>query len=576
MSAKSEVEVEHILHSVAYRHHLCADPLNGHGYRVAVLQALTAVAPRTRCLAAWFDAVHRFRALGFVLTRTYAAEGFTTIRQWLLHQFEHRGRVPTLVTEGLSYIRELVRWCREDRLVMDHVLHTRLILNLTTMVSYLDRQNLYRSSFSPEFSKRDGVVSEWVLSAERCVDFDEAVLQCDAYLEEVLTTMRREIPTRPTFSILYRLIDYYFATDNVEKMLAVMEDSVSYGLPVAESSTAKLMQLACALNDPAVPQLFIRWRVSLPQCVIATPDISRLLFYYARSGGGRPCPVCGEPYNHRNVGVYVWLETPPHQRRCPALVLGRKQKGELEEDQALPQNRNWSEQAFGLWELSRQRAIVWGPVEWRGFLLCCMFPPTAAAETRALGISPVEAQHSPARGMEAKALLDAHLPVEQMDDFLRATYMRLLRHHRPQLAAATTREWEEKSIRLSPMVLQEALMAATSIEGDEEAAPGQRYRDIQHIWRIIKEKDSYITPFTKRHVEARRGLLISRGSGPSAASTTRSDTSCGGHTANSSFKEQELLQEIIAFSPQRLSLLDMKDSASDFALGVTRKNVFIT
>ncbi|RNF05313.1 hypothetical protein TraAM80_04604 [Trypanosoma rangeli] len=319
---KNGKEVRHVLDTVLYCNPLCHDVLNGHGYRVAVLQALTAVAPRTQCMHEWFECVDKFRRLGFVLTRTFAAEGFTVIREWLSHHFSYEGRSPLLVTEGIFHIRELVQFCKEDRLVFDHVLYTRIVFLLTMIVGFFDRQNIYRSSFPENFTKRDGVVVEWVISCERCVDFDECVLQCDAMLEEVLEMLRQDIPSRPNFSVMYRLIDYYFATDNVEKMIAVMEDAESYGISIAESSTAKLMQLACALNYPTVPELFMRWRVSLPQCVLATPDMSRLMFYYARSGGGKPCPLCGEPYNHRNVNVYVWQNTPEHQRNCQAL-LGR-------------------------------------------------------------------------------------------------------------------------------------------------------------------------------------------------------------------------------------------------------------
>lgn len=690
MGAKNAREVQHLLDHVVYRHHLAGDPLNGHGYRVAILQALTAVAPRTVCLSAWWEAVHRFRGLGFMLTRAFAAEGFTTIRHWLTQQFDQHGRSPHLVIDGIRYIRGLLYWCKEDKLVFDHVMYTRIIFLLTMIVSYMDRHNLYRSNFSSgEFVKRDGIVVEWVLSAERCVDFDETVLQCDAFLEEVLSLMREDIPSRPAFNVFYRLIDYYFATDNVEKMLAVMEEAEEAGVPVAESSTAKLMQLSCALNHPATPALFLRWRVSLPQCLIATPDMSRLLFFFSRSGGGYPCPVCGEPFNHRNVLVYVWLETPPHQRNCPALQMGRKRKGELEECIVLPHNKDWSKEAWGLWHLSMARSITWGAVEWRGFLLCCMFGSPSAATK--MGYPPP---------LEAKALVDQHLPPERMDDFLRATYMRFLRHHQPHLAAETMQHWLSLgTFRMSPIALQEALMSAasilmtdevrilqmilqeeerdalvekreeviqnsslpsmdatkplpdvslvtpmTTVAGKTVAAVGelrsdldrlsdmegggrqneskrgwcrwlvsmgvvqvregvglsvvnpawkhQRYKDLQFIWKAILEKDTYVMPFTKRVLRARQAVLqeiwrkkkqiwemqdleknIDAGQendqieGESKEEREKEEV----HFA----EEQSLLDTIIMMTPRNISLLDMKDSASDFAVGSTKKNVFI-
>ncbi|KAH9597759.1 hypothetical protein LSM04_001333 [Trypanosoma melophagium] len=527
---KNAKEVRHVLDTVLYRNPLCHDVLNGHGYRVAVLQALTAIAPRTQCLHEWFECVDKFRRLGFVLTRTFAAEGFTVIRQWLSQHFSYEGRSPLLVTEGISHIRELVQMCKEDRLVFDHVLYTRIVFLLTMIVGFFDRQNIYRSSFPENFSKRDGVVVEWVISCERCVDFDECVLQCDAVLEEMLEMLRHDIPSRPNFSIMYRLIDYYFATDNVEKMIAVMEDADSYGIGIAESSTAKLMQLACALNYPNVPELFVRWRVSLPQCVLAAPDMSRLMFYYSRSGGGRSCPLCGEPYNHRNVSVYIWQKTPEHQRNCPVLMDARRRKGVLDDNVELPQNQDWSEMAFGLWDMSQSRAIEWGVVEWRSFLLCCMFSP---------------------RALEAKKLVDEHFDTAKMDDFLRATYIRLLRHHAPALVLFTLRDWREKSQRISPIVLQESLMCAAMV-GDAR----ERLKSLKDIWKSLLDRDSYVMPFTKRLLQKRLKELRARPSGVAE-------------------EEAALFEEMIGMQPRHLSLLDMKDSTGDFVVGTSKKNAYV-
>ncbi|XQJ26675.1 hypothetical protein NXY56_002639 [Leishmania guyanensis] len=542
-SAKNAREVRMVLERIVYTHHLCFDLLNGHGYRVAVLQTLTAVAPHASCMHEWFDCVARFRRLGFVLTRTYAAEGFTTIRQWLSREFLHRGRSPSLVTEGTTHIKELMQWCLEDRLVFDHVLYTRIVFLLTMVVSYLDRQNLYRASFPEDFAKRDGIVVEWVVTNERCVDFDECVLQCDALMEELLEQMRQDIPSRPPFSFMYRLADYYFATDNVEKMIAVMEDAESYGVSVAESTTAKLMQMACAFNSPQVPELLLRWRVLPPQCVLATPDVSRLLFFYSRAGGGLPCPHCGEPYNHRNVSVYCWLQTPPHQRQCPALRKARVQKGELEESQELPQNADWSTQAFRLFELSRARAIEWTAAEWRGFLLCCIFSP---------------------RAMEAKALMDQHLDVTAMDDFLRATYVRLLRHHAPAEAWPTLKKWKELQCNMSPIALQEALMATAMVP---DAAT--RLEHMKAVWQLLLEKDSYVMPLTRRFYQ-RRMAELTRG----YASPVGGDGKASQDDLATQQEEAQLMRTVVEMQPRRVSLLDVKDSAADFVVGTRRKNAY--
>ncbi|KPA78119.1 putative mitochondrial hypothetical protein [Leptomonas pyrrhocoris] len=536
---KNAHEVRQVLEKVVYIHSLCFDVLNGHGFRVVVLQTLTNVAPRTGCMMEWFDCVDRFRRLGFVLTRSFVAEGLTTIRQWLSHEFQGKGRVPSILTDGTAHIKELVQWCLEDRLVFDHVLYTRIVFLLTMIVSFFDRQNLYRISFPDDFAKRDGIVVEWVVTNERCVDYDECVLQCDALVEELLEQMRHHIPSRPPFSFMFRLADYYFATDNVEKLIAVMEDAESYGVNVAESTTAKLMQLACAFNYPQVPELLLRWRVLLPQCVLATPDISRLLFYFSRSGGGQPCPHCGEPYNHRNSSVYNWLQTPPHQRQCPALHTARVQKGELEESRELPQNADWSTQAFQLYDLSRERAIEWTATEWRGFLLCCMFSP---------------------RALEAKALLNAHFSVRSMDDFLRATYMRLLRHHAPEEAWPTLEEWRAQQCNMSPIALQEALMATAMI-----ADAAVRVGHMKQVWSLLMEKNSYVMPLTRRFYERRlRELTKQHAAAAAAASVDRAVQT----------EESQLMNLVITMLPRHVSLLDMKDSAADFVVGTRRKNVY--
>lgn len=535
--ARNPRDARVILERAVYPHHLCFDVLNGHGFRVMVLQTLTGVAPRIHCMHEWFDCVDRFRRLGFVLTRTFAAEGFTTIRQWLTNEFRSKGRSPALLTEGTAHVRELMQWSAEDRLVFDHVLYTRIIFLLTMIVSFFDRQNLYRASFAPDFTKRDGVVVEWVVSNERCTDFDECVLQCDGLMEEVLERMRAEIPSRPPFSLMYRLMDYYFATDNVDKMIAVMEDAVSYGVNIAESTTAKLMQLACAFNYPQVPELFLRWRVLLPQCVIATPDMSRLLFYYGRSGGGRPCPRCGEPFNHRNANVYCWMQTPPHQRACPALQMARMQKGELEESRELPQNADWSTKAFQLWEMSKSRSIEWGMVEWRAFLLCSIFSP---------------------RAMEAKQLLDDHFDLMAMDDFLRATYIRLLRHHAPEMVLPTLDRWKSHGCGMSPIALQEGLMGSVMVPDES-----MRIAHVKTVWAELLERDSYVMPLTRRFFERRREQLRS-------TAASRAEQGEGRISA----AEEQLMRDIIQMQPRRLSLLDMKDSASDFVVGTRRKNVY--
>ncbi|RNF05312.1 hypothetical protein TraAM80_04603 [Trypanosoma rangeli] len=186
--------------------------------------------------------------------------------------------------------------------------------------------------------------------------------------------------------------------------------------------------------------------------------------------------------------------------------------------------------AFGLWNLSQSRAIEWGAVEWRSFLLCCMFSP---------------------RALEAKGLLDKFFDHAKMDDFLRATYVRLLRHHAPELVLPTLLEWRGKGYRLSPIVLQESLMCTAMIADTTE-----RQRAVRHVWKALLEKDSYVMPFTKRLLQRRLEELRAQPT--------------GGITC----EEAAFFAEMIGMQPRHLSLLDMKDSTSDFVVGTSNKNAY--
>jgi hypothetical protein len=312
--AKHSRELRRVLETVVYRSALAWDVLNGHGYRVAMIQTLTSVAPRCHAVAEWIDCLSMFRPLGFQCDRVIIAEGINLIRAAALNKFQTDGRHPAIISDGLNRLRLMLEWSCEDNIQLDHVFFARLIAVATTLVSLFDRQNVYRANFPDDFNRRDGIVFEWVLGASRSTDYDQAVFLCNQFVEEVLLRLKEQLPTsRYSFGLFYRLMDYYFATDQPEKMLSAMEDSP---FPPAESSTAKLMQLACAFNLPNVPELFLKFRALPPQCVLASPDMSRLLFYYARAGGGKPCPECGERFNHRHPGLHIWEQTPEAQKRC--------------------------------------------------------------------------------------------------------------------------------------------------------------------------------------------------------------------------------------------------------------------
>lgn len=544
--AKHAREVRRVLENDIYRNPLAWDLLNGHGFRVAMIQTLTAVAPRCNAAAEWFDCVSKFRSLGFQCDRTAIAEGLNLTRSAAMQRFQADGRHPLIISDGLNRLRTLLEWSCEDRIQLDHVFFTRLLFITTTLVSFFDRQNVYRANFPEDFHRRDGVVFEWVLANSRCVDFDQAVQLCNTFVDEVLSRLHQRMPhSRISFGLTYRLMDYYFATDQPEKMLAVLEDSA---FPAAESSTAKLMQLACAFNLPNVPELFLRHRALPPQCVLASPDMSRLLFYYGRSGGGKPCQSCGEPYNHRHPGLHVWDQTTAEQKRCHLLALAQNQKSELETlHGGVPQCADHSAIANQLWALSVERNIPWNALEWRGYLLCCMFGPRDTA-------------------LAALALVDSQLAENKFDEFLRQTYLRVLRTHHPEgLLEQMGRFLEGKPVqRVSPIVLQEALITASGISHGP-----QRLDCTKRIWKLILQRDSYVVPYAarflrrqmeKRDLESR----VSEGMGEASSSS-----------AAISPEERALLQEIIGFRPRSVNLLDLKDGVADFVVGSTKKNVFV-
>ena len=261
------------------------------------------------------------RRLGFTLSRNFVSSALDMLKKWMQQRFGREGRNVEICDSILAYCRELIRMAREDGVSLDWVVHTRFVFIVTGIVAIFDRQNLYRELWPPndEVPRRAGIICDWVVAHERPQDYDDVVLKCNELVEEVLNMVRAdgESSARPPFSFMLRLADYYFATDNVYEMKNTLEQCKALNIAVAESTTAKFMQLACAANLPDVPQLFLTWRVERDNCTIATTDVFRLLMFYCRSGGGRPCPQCGEKFNHRNVYVHTWASTPKEQRRLP-------------------------------------------------------------------------------------------------------------------------------------------------------------------------------------------------------------------------------------------------------------------
>ena len=543
-NAKTNREVRQVVDQFILTHPFASDVLNGHGFRVATVVALTSVAPKTSAINEWFDVVERFRQFGFAVTRPHASEGSSMIKGWIQRRFQVDGRSPKMVTEAIDRIRQLLQWCIDDRVVFDHVLLARFISSAVQLVSYFDRQNVYRLNFAEAFTKRDAIVQEWALCRERAVDYDRCVELCDALVAEVLEASRRYLPNvRLPFSFTYRLFDYYFASDNVEKMLELLAACERDGMVVAEAVTAKVMQLVCTFNYPNATEIFLRWRVANPQSALATADATRLLFYYGRAGGGYSCPKCGEKFNHRNPSLAVWKSTPREQRDCEYANLARTRRGEFDDLKDTPQGQDWSLEAFNIWNLCHERGIRWSSNEWRNFLCCLMNSPTPKALA----------------GLE---LLDQNLTVDHFDDFLYATYCKMLRFHRPESIVTKLEEWRGLGSRFTPIVLQEALIAAAHVEEQKARIAAMRY-----CFDRISSVDSYITAYTRRVVDRvtdKRGLWKRQEQQQDQQQLTKDDR-----------EEVRIIAQISDLQPVVLGRLESKDSIWDLMPVRQRKNVYV-
>lgn len=537
--ASSPRELQLLLHTHVYTHPLCLDLLNGHGFRVFILQHLTRRCSKSGEIQTWFDFLRFARQCDFKLTRTNIALALESLKQFVLARFKRDGRDPRICTNTLQRAREILfDMAKEDGVPIDYVLYTRALQLLHNLLAVYDRQNVYRTTFPlNDLPRREGIVPEWVVphSAKTMEEFSDAIKQCDAFVDELMKEMRENSAhgTRPPFSFMLRLADYYFATDNVHGMLSVLEDCSELGVAVAESTTAKLMQLASAFNLPQTPALFIHWRASPRHCVLAAPDMSRLMFYFARSGGGLPCPECHDTFNHRNVRY----ASEANNTSCSLLQLARTRKGELEERSDVPQCRDWSNVALRCFEFSRARAISWGFTEWRAFLLCCMH--TKNLDTR----------------WSVLKLIQQHFPRSQWDDFLAVTFLRFLKRTDPALIYPTMCEWDRLGMKRSPLALQEAVLGLMRMtnkkkEEEKEEEDEERVKHVKGIVQRMRETDVYVMPMTKRHIIM---FLLDN---------------------KVSETEQLLWKEVEHLQPRQPDMIEQKDSCSDISPGPTKKQQF--
>jgi hypothetical protein len=514
---KQERELRRIIDELVMPHPLFRDLLNGHGFRVHVFGKLLSASTRLGDVDIIFEHLAQVRTVGFLLTRNYCAVILDNVKRHINKRFQREGRNPDIAASVIRKCRHLRLMAEEDHVPYDFVMHTRELHIAASIAAVYDRQNLYRSNFPLEdVPRREGIVVDWVVShIERVYDFDTVVRLTEEFVRETVERVKGT-HVRPTFSFMTRLADFYFAVDNVDRMLAVIEDSHALGIDVAESTYAKFMQLACAFNVAEVPELQLKFRVAPPQCTVATPDMSRLLGYYGRAGGGKPCPECGEPFNHRNPHVDIWERTPDAMKRCKLLHQARVQRGVLEDSPDVPQCSDHSDVAFGMWELSKQRSVHWTATEWRFFILCVIFSP---------------------RAMEGIDLLVQNLDRANWDEFLSLQYIRALRFNEPERIVPVLRQWRANGVHLSPLALQQAVMGQLLVREDAIRVDGLSFLAQVHV-----DNDIYTMRYTLRLIQAHSDSL------PPTEAYRR---------------ERELLKSLSALSPRSLNVAEAKDSVSD-------------
>ena len=482
--ARNAKELRRIYDELIVQHPLMFDPFNGNGYRITIFNSVTTACSALGVIDVWHSLAVQIRAMGFKLSRAQAAAAMEMLRKAMNVRFYRDGRDLNISAYIISRLQSIWQMCKEDGVCEDFVFFTRVVTLLASLANCFDRQNIFRQRFQVgdivnTVLLRDWLVGEWVVT-DRIPDYDIVCEETSRVIEAVLEAVRINLPTRPTFSFFSKLADYYYAIDNFEKMLAVMEDSRACGIPISEAMTAKLMQLASSFNIPSFPELFMEWRVTPDFCMLSTPDISRLLFFYCRSGGGHPCPACGERFNHRYPALHVWRRTTIEQQNCRLLELARFKKGEYEDRPDIPQNKDWSHAAFSLLKMSQERDLQWTAAEWRFFLLCCLFSPRALEAIRELDGT---------RG----------LPKPQWDDFLMGTYCRVLRHHEPHRCVTTVKRWAaSQQMKPSSFALQEVALSIPALDTD-----AQRHEALDWIFHCDKVGKKFFTnPYTVRHLDA--------------------------------------------------------------------------
>jgi hypothetical protein len=532
---KNSKDLVKALLEVAFKHPLMFDPLNGHGYRVSLVGKVTQACNKATAPAIWFEFIAVVRSLGFKMTRFYAASVLQMLRQYVVSRFLKEGRNPKMAEQVVGWLKDLHSMCSADGVPYDFVLYSRALWTLTNLVGCFDRQNQYRVAFPEgDAPRREAIVAEWVLGHERCVEFDYIVSLTDSHVNDIIAQTAADMKCQPAHSFFHRLAEYYFSTDNVEKLVETLETARKFKAELLEAVVAKSIQVVCAFNLPNALELVLRWRALHSLSSLGPADMYRVLYYFGRSGGGNPCPKCGERYNHRNVSRGNYESLPQHQRDCPFHQMGYTHKGVLEDTPGLPATRDWSEKAFSLLRYSDAKGFRWAEQEWRGFILCCMFAKTEVA-------------------LQAAKMVQDRFPIQRWDDFLKTQFLRLLRHHNPSQLQATTHEWLQQHVHVSPIALHEVLMGAIDIED-----PAKRLATLHFAWERVKRTDAFVMPYAKRYIKQK-------------AETRKAAVTASGKAISA--EEESLIERILTSGGPHTSRYNMKDSCADLIPGVGPKQL---
>ena len=389
-----------------------------------------------------------FREQGMQMIRPHAYAMLNIIRQDVENRVEREGRNLEIIDSLYARLRSFVAMSEEDGILMDYMLWTRYLVIMLQLVGLFDRQLVYKEKWvSSQVRKRDGLFVDYVVTDERLIDYDHAVSETYRFLDEILKKIKLNIPTRPSFAFMFRLAELLFSCDDFRRMHSVLEDMKQMQMFYPDTLTSKLLQLAAAFNHPKMPQLFSNWRIYHENASLNSFDFFRLLAYYSRSGGGLPCPKCGDPSNHRDASLDYWKNVAKEEwKQCEYLKLARVAKGAYNDLPDIPQNADWSQKAFDIFEWAQESHVHFGSGEWRLFLLCCTNSP---------------------QWKKALETLHSGLPMNKWDDILMGTVFRMLRFNAPRELMPMCRQIKASGKFLHTLAVNEALLGVFSIDDQD-------------------------------------------------------------------------------------------------------------